>query len=120
VLRSIDGMTPELLSWYARQVEGGAFFAVGFFDRARLVCVALTEEQSGPRGRELMVVASAGGVRGVDLTATVLGHLEAMARADGYRAIRFETRRQGLVRRTVLLGYTFGRVVMEKELGPCA
>lgn len=106
----------DLLRWYAVGVRSGRFFAVGFFHGRRMVGVMVLQIGDGPDGKVLTVVAAAGGVRGVDLTATGMRGVEELARRDGFARIRLETSRRGLAQKTALIGYTLACVVMEKEL----
>jgi hypothetical protein len=49
----------------------------------------------------LVIVGAAGNGRGVDLTRHVLPVIERLAVASGFQAVRFHTRRPGLIRKAV-------------------
>lgn len=107
---------PAVVGWYRRQIEADRFFALGVFDGWRMVGVVVLQFADGAHGRVLTVLVGAGRAPGVDLTSSVMPALERLAAADGCATMRFETARRALVRRTALIGYTFGCAVMEKDL----
>lgn len=65
-------------------------------------------------GREVFVVAAAGGVPGVDLVASVLPYIEHQC-ADADR-ITVNTRRRGLVKKLAREGWTIDSYVLRKKL----
>lgn len=66
-------------------------------------------------GDEGVIVAAAGGVPGVDLTADVLPHVERMF--SGVRRIRIHTSRPGMAKKLTRQGYGAAEIVLFKELG---
>lgn len=66
-------------------------------------------------GDEGVIVAAAGGVPGVDLTAEVLPAVERMF--SGVRRIRIHTSRPGMAKKLARQGYGAAEVVLFKEIG---
>lgn len=65
-------------------------------------------------GSEGVVVAAAGGRRGVDLTRALLPHIEALF--VGCRAVRIHTARPGMARKLAAMGYVPREVVFGKKI----
>ena len=79
-----------------------------------IVCrYALSIEQH-ENGAELVIVAAAGGVRGVDLVASVLPHIE--TQGPGAKRVTLTTRRRGLVRKLLKQGWVLDAYSMGKNL----
>lgn len=65
-------------------------------------------------GDEGVIVAAAGGVQGVDLTADVLPHVERMF--SNVRRIRIHTARAGMAKKLARQGYAAAEIVLFKEV----
>lgn len=98
-----------------RQVETGA----GLFEVTEgegLVGYYVLRVDTLAAGRELVVVAGAGRLTGVDLLAVMLTVIEAQARATGCRWLRIHTNRKGMYKRLPALGYMPAEVVYRKDV----
>lgn len=97
-----------------RQVEAGIaeLYQVMRGDRIGAVFVLRVDHDAD--GSEGVIVAAAGGVRGVDLTGAVLPHIERMF--INCRAVRIHTARPGLARKLGQAGYRAAEIVLKKGL----
>ena len=103
--------------WYAAQIAAGDLYVVGVFAGGELgMVVLLREETITTAARELVIVAAAGRIPGVDLTRHVLPAIEDLARSLGCQSVRLHTMRKGLIRKTVRHGYMLSEIVMRKAL----
>lgn len=67
-------------------------------------------------GREIVVVAAAGGLPGVDLVASVLPNIEQQGAGAGADRLTMRTRRPGLVRKLKKQGWVLDAYCMGKNL----
>lgn len=96
------------------QVESGAAVLYRVMQGGRMGAVFVLRVDHDADGSEGVIVAAAGGVRGVDLTAAVLPHIERMF--IGCRAVRIHTARPGLARKLAAAGYRPAEIVLTKGL----
>jgi hypothetical protein len=85
----------------------------GVVERCASVLLRQDDDWQGP---ELTLVAAGGRAPGADLMGAVLPVIEDHAVSAGFVAVRFHTRRPGLVRRAARAGYDTGETVCRKEL----
>jgi hypothetical protein len=98
-------------------VESGqaALLAACARDLPVLYLVMRVEDQA--RGREGVVLAAAGGLKGHDLTRALLPQLERLFASVGCASVRIQTARRGLMRKLAALGYApTPHVVFRKAL----
>jgi hypothetical protein len=121
----VDRKAPQIAVRLATAAEVLPFVVLAGGDAPRVLCeriaaagVAVVVEEAGvptfgmvtePYGDELVITAAGGRSRQFDLTCA--GFAIAEIQAAGFRAIRFQTRRLGLVRRAARLGY----VVIDRQ-----
>lgn len=67
-------------------------------------------------GRDAVIVAAVGGLRGVDLTASVLPGIINQAKNGGACRLRFHTKRRGLLAKLRAQGFEFSGYIMSKAL----
>ena len=93
-------------------LAGAALFEVVL--AGEIVCRYALRIEQYAKGAELVIVAAAGGVRGVDLVASVLPHVE--TQGPGAERITLRTRRRGLVRKLLKQGWALDAYCMGKRL----
>lgn len=105
-------------AWYRGRLAAGEVVALGVFlpGGADVRAVTLYRLEQGDWGQELVILATAGRIPGVDLVATVWPVLESVARACGCGSVRFETARRGLVAKMAARGFRPGPLIMRKVL----
>ena len=96
------------------QVQSGVASLFGVQVGGELAAVFVLRVDRDSLGSEGVIVAAAGRVPGVDLTAVVLPHVEAMFR--DCRAVRIHTARPGMARKLVRAGYRPSEIVFAKDL----
>lgn len=95
------------------QVEHGAvLYAVEHAGAA--VAWYVLRVELGPDSDEGVIVAAAGDLPGVDLTAAVVPVIE--KQFIGCKTLRFHTARPGMARKMARLGYAAGEIVLRKTL----
>ncbi len=67
-------------------------------------------------GREMIIVAAAGGLPGVDLVASVLPNIEQQGVSVGADRLTMRTRRPGLVRKLKKQGWVLDAYCMGKKI----
>lgn len=102
--------------WFQDEIEAERILALGVFQDGRHVGTAIYDFENGDQGSELVIKAAGGHLQGGDLVATVLPAFERLAMQADCVSVGFQTRRQGLVKKTVLMGYEFGEVTMRKKI----
>lgn len=105
-VRSVENIAAQV------KTERAALFWV-HADGAELGAFVLRVD-TPPSGAEGVVVAAAGELRGVDLTAFLLPTIEAMFK--GCKRVRVHTRRQGMAAKLARLGFGIQEAVYTKEL----
>lgn len=98
----------------ARQVQSGAadlFWLESAAGHVGAFVLRVDRPASGPEG---VIVAAAGRLPGVDLTAAILPHVEALF-SDCVR-VRIHTARPGLGVKLAAMGYALQEVVYSKEI----
>lgn len=96
----------------ADSLDGAALFDVVL--AGEIVCRYALRVEQYANGAELVIVAAAGGIRGVDLVASVLPHIE--TQGPGAERITLTTRRRGLVRKLLKQGWALDAYSMGKNL----
>ena len=104
------------VNWLRREVAEGRLHGLAVTRAGRPVCHVLYRIEDVADGVELMIAAAGGREPGIDLTASLLPGLEALARRAGATHLRFHTRRPGLVRRAGRLGYRTAEIIMRKAV----
>lgn len=92
---------------------GAECFRVLDADGAPVLHYALAENPHA-RGSEVVIVAAAGSMTGVDLVRTVLPYIE--RQASGAAAVCVHTRRRGLVAKMAAQGYQIDGFILRKKL----
>lgn len=99
-----------------RQVEGGAAQVFKVIAGAELVGYYVLRVDTVAAGKELVVIAGAGGLPGVPLLQVMLPAIEAQAVESGCRWVRIHTSRRGMYKQLPRLGYQPAEVVYRKEV----
>lgn len=106
----------EWLAALKRLVRRGRAFVCGVFFEGEMVGAMILAAETIDGERVMVVKAGGGDLPGRDLTQTCLPAVEMLAHRAGCAAVRFETSRPGLVKKSRLLGYGFVEIVMQKRL----
>lgn len=102
------------LSDIKRQVENGAQLWVIVDDDAESLAAFVLRIDVLAGRNEGVVVAAGGRADGIDLTATIMPHIEKMF--IGCQSIRIHTERIGLAKKLHKQGYRAAELVLKKEL----
>lgn len=113
----IDWPDHESPDGYRDQLEAGCIRALGVFANDQQIGTTFYKIDQGDQGRELVIMASAGHLPGVDLVRLVLPFMEQLAIEEECCSVAFFTSRSGLVKKTAAQGYQIGQTVMRKSLG---
>lgn len=97
-----------------RQVESGESVLYQVARGQHVGAVFVLRVDHDADGSEGVIVAAAGGVRGVDLTAELLPHVERLF--SNCRAVRIHTARPGMARKLGRAGYRLAEIVLTKEI----
>ncbi len=92
------------------QVERGEAKAFLVSDETKPVMVFILKVE----GTEGVVLLAAGGLDGVDLTATIMPHIESLF--IGCTSVRIHTQRAGLTKKLACMGYQAREIVLSKHL----
>lgn len=102
---------------YRDALEAGEINALGVFSEDEQIGTTFYRFDVGDQGQEMVIMASAGHLPGVDLVGVVLPLMERLALEEGCCSVAFETARRGLVKKTAGLGYNLAHVTLRKSLG---
>lgn len=101
---------------YREGIEAGRIHALGVFADEIQIGTTFYKFDQGDQGRELVILASAGRLSGVDLVRLVLPVLEQLAAEEGCLSVAFYTSRTGLIKKTAGLGYRIHQTIMRKGI----
>lgn len=116
ILAPVCADDPAGIADVKRQVKTGcaSLFKVETPDRLVGFYVVRIDQLSA--GDELVIIAAAGRLPGVDLIAVMLPTFEAQAVMSDCKSVRIHTNRRGMVKKIARRGYGFSEWVFRKEL----
>jgi len=116
ILAPVCADEPGGLGDVAVQVQTGTASLFKVDAQERLVGFYVVRIDQLTAGDELVIVAAAGRLPGVDLIAVMLPTFEAQAVLSDCGAVRIHTNRKGMVKKIARRGYGFSEWVFRKKL----
>ncbi len=99
---------------YREALKSGDICALGVFAENDQIGTTFYKIDRGDQGSELVILASFGRLKSVDLTALILPVMEQIARDAGCFSVAFVTARVGLIKKTARCGYSISETIMRK------
>lgn len=116
ILAPVCADDPAGLADVEIQVQTGAASLFKVHSPNRLVGFYVVRIDHTANGDDLVIIAGAGRLPGVNLIAVMLPTFEAQAAMSDCNAVRIHTNRRGMVKQIARRGYRFAEWVFRKEI----
>lgn len=113
---AIDQHAVEGPDYYREAVESGELMLFRYRTENRHVGHVAVRSEDNKGGRELVIVAGSGALKGVDLIKLVVPLLARFGAINGAKSVRIHTSRKGLIAKLAKLGFAKAETIMRFQI----